>query len=192
MEKKILDDRGYFLIKNIGRGFLYLAILVGVFLVFRHFSSEEERYIWFGSIYDNVPLVMGVFIMSEILFGIIPPEAFMLWAFETNHIGNFTVSMGILSLISYTAGFVNFTIGRLIKDKGIILRLRFRWIKRYLILFEKYGAYLVIVASVSPLPFAAIALLCGAGNMDQRRYLWFSLLRIVRIYFYGAIIYEVS
>lgn len=182
-------DKSYFLIKNLLKGFLYLAILVGAFLVFQHYSSEEQRYIWFGSIYDNVALVMGLFIVSEILFGVIPPEIFMLWSMETGHIGDFFGSLGILSLISYMAGLLNFTFGKLIKDKGIIRGLRFRWVRKNLALFEKYGSYLIIVASVSPLPFAAIALLCGAGNMEQRKYVLFSLLRIVRFYFYGTLIY---
>lgn len=59
-------------------------------------------------------------------------------------------------------------------------------------LFEQYGAFLIIVASVSPLPFSAIALLSGAGGLERSTYLKYSLLRIVRFFVYAYILWQVQ
>lgn len=188
MGEFIADDKRKFLVSNVLKGFFYLAVLLILFLLLRQFSSEEERYSWFGSIYDDVPLVMGIFVLSEILFGIIPPEVFMLWSLETSLIGPYLFSIGILSVISYTAGYLNFNLGRWVKNKKWISGLRFPRLQRYLGLFEKYGGYLVVVASISPLPFSAISLLSGMGGLETRKYLLLSLFRIVRYFVYGIVL----
>lgn len=180
------------MIRSILRGFLYLGILVGLFFLIRNALSEDERLEWFGSIYNNPYLVMLVFVGSEILFGIIPPEIFMLWSFETGMIGPYFFSIGILSIISYAAGYLNFNVGRLIQHNSGFLKSRNKFVRKYVNLFTKYGGFLVIVASVSPLPFSAIALLSGAGGLDRSTYIKYSLLRIVRYFVYAYILWLVQ
>lgn len=187
-----LNKKTKFLIRQVLQGFVFLGLLVVAFLVFKRFFDEESRLEWFGLIYNNLPLVMGAFILSEILFGIIPPEVFMLWSLHTELIGPYFQSIGILSLISYGAGFLNFNIGQAIKDKAKLENSRRRIIRKYINLFKEYGEYLVIVASISPLPFSAIALLAGAGGMSKKKYLLFSLLRILRFFVYAYIIWKVE
>lgn len=188
MNRKEIKERRQFLLNNLLKGLFYLVLLVGVFLLLRQFSTEDQRYAWFGPIYDNAVLVISLFILSEILFGIIPPEVFMLWSLETGMIGPYFFSIGILSLISYGAGFLNFNIGRWIRDKNWINRARFPRLKKYMRLFEKFGGYLVVVASLTPLPFSAISLLSGMGGLLPRNYLLLSLFRILRYFLYALIL----
>lgn len=191
-KKPLIGEKGRFLIRNILRGFLYLGILVALFFLIRNALSEDERMEWFGAIYNNTYLVMMVFVGSEILFGIIPPEIFMLWSLETGWIGPYFLSIGILSVISYAAGYFNFNAGRLIKRNSGFLKSRNKFVRKYMKLFEQYGAFLIIVASVSPLPFSAIALLSGAGGLERSTYLKYSLLRIVRFFVYAYILWQVQ
>jgi membrane protein YqaA with SNARE-associated domain len=192
VNKKLIGEKGKFLIKNILKGFLYLGILVIIFFIIRESFSEEQRLEWFGSIYNSPKLVMTIFVGSEILFGIIPPEIFMLWSLETGWIGPYFVSIGILSVISYGAGFFNFSMGKLINQRSSFLKSKNKFISKYRTMFFKYGAYMVIVASVSPIPFSAIALLGGAGGMAKKEYLLYSLLRIVRFFVYAYIIWRIE
>ncbi|WP_291783749.1 VTT domain-containing protein [Cecembia sp.] len=191
-KKPLIGEKGRFLIRNILRGFLYLGILVALFFLIRNALAEEERMEWFGTIYNNHYLVMLAFVGSEILFGIIPPEVFMLWSLETGWIGPYFPSIGMLSIISYTAGYFNFNIGRIVKNKSGLLKSRNKFVRKYMKLFEQYGAFLIIVASVSPLPFSAIALLSGAGGLERNTYLKYSLLRIVRFFVYAYILWLVQ
>lgn len=169
-----------------------MGILVIIFFIIRESFSEEQRLEWFGSIYNSPKLVMTIFVGSEILFGIIPPEIFMLWSLETGWIGPYFVSIGILSVISYGAGFFNFSMGKLINQRSSFLKSKNKFISKYRTMFFKYGAYMVIVASVSPIPFSAIALLGGAGGMAKKEYLLYSLLRIVRFFVYAYIIWRIE
>ncbi|MFD2200125.1 VTT domain-containing protein [Shivajiella indica] len=192
MKKPLIGEKGKFLIENILKGLLYLGILVALFFLIRQNFTEEQRLEWFGSIYNNPKLVMTVFVGSEILFGIVPPEVFMLWSLETGWIGPYFTSIGILSVISYCAGFFNFTIGQLINHHSSFMQSKNKYMSKYRSMFSKYGSYLVVVASVSPIPFSAIALLGGAGGMSRREYLLYSLWRILRFFVYAYIIWKIE
>ncbi|RZS95854.1 VTT domain-containing protein [Cecembia calidifontis] len=185
-------DRLSFLIKNLAKGFLYLGVLVVLFFLIRQYFSEQERLEWFGAIYNNPYLVMTVFVGSEVLFGIIPPEIFMLWSLETGWIGPYFLSIGLLSVISYAAGYFNFNLGLIVNHRINFLQSKNRYIQKYMSLFSRYGAFLVLVASLTPLPFSLIALLGGAAGLEKRKYLGYSLLRILRFFAYAYVLWLIQ
>lgn len=189
---KFSNEKTDFLVRNILKGFFFLAILILIFYLLRRGTTEEDRLLWFGSIYNNPYLVLAVFVGSEIIFGIIPPEIFMLWSMETGYLGPYFLSIGTLSLISYAAGFLNFTIGKFLKGKVRWLNGENKYLKKYQKMFEQYGGYLVIVASVTPIPFSAVALLAGAGGLDKTKYLLNSLFRILRYFVYAYILWQIE
>lgn len=186
------QEKRSFLIRQILKGFLFLAVLIFAFLAFERLFPASEREAWFGSIYDNTTLILSIFITSEVFFGIIPPEIFMLWALRTGHLGQYFIGIGVLALISYMAGVFNFNLGKRIRNTRLFIKIRRLWLKKSLALFEKFGGYLIIVASLTPLPFSAIALLSGAGNVSPRTYYIHSIWRIVRYFVYAFILYETS
>ncbi|MCL6260505.1 VTT domain-containing protein [Aquiflexum sp. TKW24L] len=186
------NEKTNFLVKNILKGFFFLAILVLIFYLLRKGTTEEDRMLWFGSIYNNPMLVLAVFVASEIIFGIIPPEIFMLWSMETGFLGPYFLSIGMLSVISYAAGFLNFTIGKYLKGKVSWLNGDNKFLKKYHKMFDQYGGYLVIVASVTPIPFSAVSLLAGAGGLDKKKYLLNSLFRILRYFVYAFILWQIE
>jgi membrane protein YqaA with SNARE-associated domain len=186
------NEKTDFLVRNILKGFFFLAILILVFYLLRSGTSEEDRLVWFGSIYNNPYLVLAVFVGSEIIFGIIPPEIFMLWSMETGFLGPYFLSIGTLSLISYGAGFLNFTLGKMLKENSKWLNGKNKYLIKYKEMFDQYGSYLVIVASVTPIPFSAIALLAGAGGLNKTIYLLYSLLRILRYFVYAYILWKIE
>jgi hypothetical protein len=185
-------ERRIFLIRQLLKGMLFLAVLVFLFLVFEKLFPADERETLFGTIYDNIGLVITIFVLSEIFFGIIPPEVFMLWALRTGHLGGFFLGIGILAAISYLAGVFNYNMGRRIRNTLFFTKIRRIWLKKSLLLFERFGGYLIVVASVTPLPFAGIALLSGAGNVKAKTYYVNSVWRIVRYFVYAFILYETS
>lgn len=189
---KFSNEKTGFLVRNLLKGFFFLAVLVLVLYLLRMGTTEEDRKAWFGPIYNNPTLVMMVFIASEIVFGVIPPEIFMLWSMETGYIGPYFLSIGTLSLISYGAGFLNFTLGKLLKDKVKWLNGKSKYLKKYREMFDLYGSYLVIVASLTPIPFSAVSLLAGAGGMDKKTYLLYSLFRILRYFIYAYILWQIQ
>ncbi|UJP66485.1 VTT domain-containing protein [Mongoliitalea daihaiensis] len=181
-----------FMLYQVGKGFFFLGILVGIFFILRHLIGPETREEWFGAIYNNPTLVMLVFVTSEHLFGIVPPEIFMLWALETKSLGPYYLAILVLSVISYGAGWINFNLGRAISKRYDLEHANNRFIRKNLALIKEYGAYMVIVASISPLPFSAIALLAGSSGISQKKYLLNSLFRILRFFVYAYVLYKIQ
>jgi hypothetical protein len=189
---KFLNKKNKFLISNILKGFLAFSIFVFFLFLLRNNYSEADRLAWVGPIYDKPKWIMAFFVGSEILFGIIPPEIFMLWSLQTSYLGPYFLSIGFLSLISYGAGFLNFMLGRFLKSKIEWLNSRSKFISKYRNLFAEKGGQLVIVAAISPLPFSAISLLSGAGGLSKRVYLVNSLFRFARFFVYAYFLLKIE
>ena len=181
-----------FFVTQLLKGFLYFAILVGIFFLVQKALPEAQRAALFGKIYDNPALVLTVYALSEIFFGIIPPEVFMLWSFRTGYLGPYFFSVGIMGIASYAIGFFNFKIGQLINHRTKLAQSQHRLVRKYLDLFGKYGAFMVVVAALTPVPFSAISLLSGSGGVGQKKYLLYSLTRILRYFIYGYILWMVE
>ena len=70
------ETRSGFLFKNLAKGLLWFAVIITVFILLEdyiqdNFKSHVEE------LYDNLLLFYGIFTLSEIIFGLIPPEFFM-------------------------------------------------------------------------------------------------------------------
>ena len=56
----------------------------------------------------------------------------------------------------------------------------------------RYGGFLVIVASLTPIPSTGVPMLVGLLKFPLKNYLLFSLFRFVRFAVYGFIIWEAN
>ena len=98
-----------------------------------------------------------IFLISEILIGIIPPELFMLWSSD-DPISYYITALTTMTFVSLIAGWLNYRIGLFVGEREFFLNLfkkRFR-LDRYRQRYDQYGAGLIIVAAVTPLPFALL------------------------------------
>lgn len=182
-----------FLIGNILKGFVAFGILILLLHLFRFNFSDSERYAWIQPLYDRPNLVLALFFASELLFGIIPPELFMLWIMQTGELGtSYFWSIVILSFVSYGIGAFNYFLGRYLKDRTAWLHGKSRFVRKYKALFDKYGSELVIVSAMSPIPFSLISLLSGAGGLGKRKYLLNSLYRLPRYFLYAYMLWRIE
>jgi membrane protein YqaA with SNARE-associated domain len=190
-----LTDKGKFFIKNFLRGLIILTIFVVLFILFnKYIKIEEEDYLRFLSpIVDNPPLVFTIYTLSEILFGIIPPEVFFIWSTEyAQNLDTYLFDISLLAIISYAAGLLGFWIGVKLNETII-----YRWIKRrYLMKYQKhlnnYGFFVIIVAALTPLPFSGISMLMGSVNYPFRKFWIYALSRFIRYGIYSIIFWEIK
>lgn len=183
--------RTYFLIKNLLNG---LAWLFGIILFFYtiqfffdlDFQSLITRYA------DRPLLVFLIFLVSEVIFGIIPPEVFMIWAAGSADIAPYPWLMAGLAIISYTAGILGYNIGRMLHNTRFYDFLERRLLKNYIPGLRKYGYFLIIVAALTPIPFSAICMLVGAIQYPFKRFLLFAAFRFLRFTAYAWIMLHVS
>lgn len=186
-----LPDRRRFLIKNLLRGFLWLAVIVIGFIYLRkNYDFTLETVL--GPVYDEPTIVYLIFLASEVIFGIIPPEFFMIWSLRNEVLMDYINNVIALSAISYVAGIIGFGIGAYLKNTRFYRIMKYRVFGKFEKHLNNYGGFLVVVAALTPLPFSGIAMLVGSVHYSFKKYLWFSLIRFLRFLAYGIVIWEAN
>ncbi|MEX0968354.1 MAG: VTT domain-containing protein [Bacteroidia bacterium] len=186
-----MSERFKFFFRNLIKGLLYLGLLILLFILARN-SMDAEQIAWLAPVYTNPTLVYIIFIVSEVVFGIIPPEVFFIWALREESVSYYITQVAILAAISYAAGIIGFFFGRYL-NKTILYRwLRRRFLGKYQEKLRDYGFFLVLVAALTPVPFSAIAILTGAVGMSPLKYMLWSLARFLRFGVYAWFIWQAN
>ncbi|WP_462254148.1 VTT domain-containing protein [Ekhidna sp.] len=186
-----LPNKRRFLIRNLLRGFLWLAVIVVGFIYLRkNYDFTLETVL--GPVYDEPTIVYLIFLASEIIFGIIPPEFFMIWSLRNEVLTDYINNVIALSAISYVAGIIGFGIGAYLKNTRFYRLMKVRVFGKFEKHLNNYGGFLVVVAALTPLPFSGIAMLVGSVHYSFKKYLWFSLFRFLRFIAYGIVIWEAN
>ncbi len=186
-----IGDKTKFFWTNFIKGFIWTLFIVGAYVVIKHyfgFSYEEaiKPYL------ENRTLIYSIYTISELMFGIIPPEFFMIWGLSSGRVIDYIGIVSLLAVISYSAGFVGFLFGSFLKTTVTFRYIRKRFLSRYQPLVVKYGAFLILVAAMTPLPFSAIAMLTGSFHFPVKKYLFWSLSRFLRFALYAIIVWEAN
>ena len=177
-----LPDRRRFLLKNLLRGFLWLGAIVFAFIYARKNYDFTLQSV-LGPMYDQPTIVYLIFLASEVIFGIIPPEFFMIWSLRSEVLNTYIGNIVALSSISYVAGIIGFGIGAYLKNTQFYKEMKKRVFGKFEKHLNNYGGFLVIVAALTPLPFSGIAMLVGSVHYSFKKYLWFSLFRFYAFLF---------
>jgi len=163
---------------------LYSIIaLVVVFVVAKEFlpDSLSES---LEPIAHDYTLMFSVFFISEAILGLIPPDLFIMWAsVETQPLAFIT----ILAFLSYIGGIISFLIGKFIGNKRIFERIVFNVREQFEERILKWGGLVIMLSALTPIPFSPISMLSGSLKYPFKKYVVFSLTRIIRIIGYGLI-----
>ena len=180
-----------FLFKNLGKGLLWLSILVVAFILFKK-NVDIESLGWLQAMGDNPVAVYSIYIASELMVGVIPPEMFMMWSLELTTGRDYVMDVVLLATLSYLAGVVTYYFGRYFNQTVLYRYIRRRYLRRYEDIFFRFGGFLLFVAAVTPIPYSGICMLMGAVNFPARRFFAITVFRFVRFAVYGYIVYEAS
>jgi membrane protein YqaA with SNARE-associated domain len=126
--------------------------------------------------------ILGVFLASETLLGLIPPEIFIAWADKTN---TPIIYLSILATLSYIGGILSFLIGKTIASipsfyKYLTVKMKAKW-----------GGLLIVAGALLPIPFSITSIAAGMIHYRFRNYLLFGALRFVRFFLYAIVIFNV-
>lgn len=182
------ESRYAFLLKNLLRGLVILGFFILAFILFEKFEGIKY-FQWLKPVYSNPYLVALIYTLSEVFFGIIPPEMFMAWGLKQGGDLTYVLIVTALAFISYLAGWLNYLIGLSLRRVKYIRWLIRKYMKRYVSYLHRFGGFLIIVASVTPLPYAAICLLVGTVNYSRRKFMIFTLFRLLRFAVYAYIVW---
>ncbi len=181
------ESRYAFLLKNLAKGLAWFAvIIIAYLLVERELDVYREQ---INKVGDNMLLLLSIFTVSEIVFGILPPEIFMLIWKTKGVLSEYIINLTILTLISYGAGIIGYYIGYTFTKTSQYRKIHERYLAQYDHKLKKYGGFLVVVGAVTPVPFSATCMLAGSVKLPFRYFLLITISRIVRFAFYGAMVW---
>jgi membrane protein DedA with SNARE-associated domain len=185
-----MSEKRRFLLRNMASGLIWLLVLVVVFTIFMNTVGELDYQKYIAPIHDNHFWYYFVFSVSEVFFGIIPPEIFMLVSAQKEDITFYVITVSLMTGISYGAGVLGYLIGNFFNDRKFYKKLQQNYLLKYSLYVKKFGGFIIIVASLTPLPFSAIAMIMGAVKYPFPKYLLFSLFRILRFIAYSILVYQ--
>jgi uncharacterized membrane protein YdjX (TVP38/TMEM64 family) len=185
------NEKRRFILSNLWKGLVsFLLILAVLFLGKRYIGDHYLD--WLIPLTSQPLLIYAVFLLSETVVGIIPPEFFMMWALEKGG-KSYVYIVLLLAGLSYLGGIVAFWFGKRLYRTVLFQRLeKSVQFQKYLNYYRHYGGILILIAAVTPLPFALISIVSGSLGYRFRRYFQFASFRILRFVVYGAIIWFVN
>lgn len=186
-----IRERRKFLWKNLGRGLIWLVIIVALFILFK-----DNEYInnlkWLEDLSGMQWLVYLIFLISEIVFGIFPPEFFMIWSIKNGISDFYIVELLALSLVSYGAGVLGYYLGNQFSHTELFKKIDENYLSKYKRNLRRFSGYVLFVAAVTPLPFSAMCMLVGSIQYPLRYFLLITLTRFARFFVYGYFIWQAN
>lgn len=188
---KISSFKTRYLFNNLFKGLIWLLVILGIFLVFKkYFGGAYSELMLIIS--DKPALVFMAFILSEVFFGIIPPELFMIWALTDNSKSGYYLLVVLLSVLSYFAGIVGYYFGLNFSKTKIYTQLRDRFASRFEKNVKRFGGFMIAVAALTPVPYSAVCMITGAARFKFSLFLIIGIIRIIRFLIYGFVIWQVN
>lgn len=131
--------------------------------------------------------ILLVFLISESLLGLVPPEIFIAWS---NKMPEPIVYLSVLAALSYIGGIISYFIGRWIFTIPKVFAYMEGKMKKHLKMIRKWGGFLIVVGALLPIPYSMTSMAAGMIHYKFRNYLMFGLLRFVRFYLYAVAIFS--
>ncbi len=182
-------DKFKFLANNFWKALLYFAILVLILALFNVYVFKPNIEQWKAYLYDTPLYVYLSYLVSEVLFGLLPPELYMKWALHKEVGLRYWQDVCLFAIVSYGAGVLSFFIGRYLQRVLLFRYMSKKVLKKLWPLFRKYGSALIIAAALTPLPWALVGILVGSTDYKLNRYLVFAIFRLLRFFIYGYFVY---
>jgi membrane protein YqaA with SNARE-associated domain len=191
MEKEPQEEsKSSFLLKNLFKGLLWLGIILVVFLLAEDFIQDNfKKHI--DVLQDKPVILFSIFSISEIVFGIIPPVLFMsTWKLLVNvSLSQYILYLAILSILSFLSGVLGFYIGKYFSQTAFYKKIEARYLLQYNKQLKKYGAFLVIVGALTPVPFSGTCMLAGSVHTSFRPFILACATRVFYFIIYGWIVW---
>ena len=180
--------RFFFFFKNFIKGLIFFAIAILFYkLIFRYLDlSTVENVLLFNL---SSSFVFILFFFSELIFGLIPPELFMIWLISTKSLELYPYFITILACLSYFAGFIAFMFGKYLHKTWLYETMKKYVIGKYERKINLYGWLVIVVAALTPIPFSATCAVVGAVGFKKNKFLYFALARFIRYAIYAYLIW---
>ena len=180
--------RLFFFLKNFIRGILFFAIAILFYkLIFRYLDLSASENIFSFDLSSSFVFIL--FFFSELIFGLIPPELFMIWLINAKSLDLYPYFIAVLACLSYFAGFIAFMFGKYLHRTWLYKIMKKYVIGKYEKKIHSYGWLVIVVAALTPIPFSATCAVVGAVGFNKNKFLYYSLARFIRYTVYAYFIW---
>ncbi len=179
----------YSFLKNTAfKGSVVIVIFVAVLLGLEYFLLD------FNALLNNLvasyskQIIFSFFLLSETVFGLVPPEIFIAWASKSV---SPWLYLFILATMSYVGGIFAYFIGnRLFLIPAVKNHIENK-IANHIANLRKWGGLFVFIGAMLPLPHSMVSLACGLIKYKFTHYLLWALFRYLRFYIYALVIFQI-
>ncbi len=176
-----------FIWEGIRKAIIPTALIVGVlFYVNYKVINLNEGLIYITKNFSDF-FIFTVFLASETILGLIPPDIFIAWTKNTE---SPLLYLTILAFLSYLGAVLAYFIGMGIAAIPSVNKYLYGKMTKHIINMQKWGGFLIAVGALLPLPFAIACLAAGMINFSRKHFFLFALLRFGRFIIYGFLIYS--
>ncbi|NVK05127.1 MAG: VTT domain-containing protein [Flavobacteriia bacterium] len=179
---------GYkFVGENLLRLLLFLiAFGVVAWLINEYVFSFSDFSNQLTSQYSPVAVVAWLFV-SEVIIGLLPPEAFILWAESFEHSWAMLL---ILATVSYLGGVISFLIGQRMDKFTRIHAWLHNKLHDQISQIKRFGGLLIAIAALTPLPYPLFSMIAGLSGVKLGLFLRVALIRYVRFVIYALVLWK--
>jgi len=173
--------------QSLKKSFLPILAVVGILVLLNAYVID------FGEFFTYVtekyaPLnILLVFLASESLLGLVPPEIFIAWSHKMPQP---ILYLTLLAVLSYVGGIISYFLGRWIFTIPKVYAYLEGSMKKHLKHIRKWGGFLIVVGALLPIPYSMTSMAAGMIQYKFTNYLLFGLLRFVRFYLYAIAIFN--
>ncbi len=177
-----------FLKDSIYRSFFMIVIFVLLLMAVNFFVIDINLMI--NNIIERYSpaVIILVFLFSESLLGLIPPEIFILWSSKSAYPYSFLFA---IATSSYIGGAMSYLIGMRISSLPTISKYIEHKVGQYIINLRKWGGFFIVVGALSPIPHSIVSIGAGLIGYNFKYYLLWSIFRFMRFLIYYLIILKV-
>jgi membrane protein YqaA with SNARE-associated domain len=170
--------------KAITATLIFLLLLLGVDYFFLDINFLLNQIV---ENFNSVTIFV-IFMISETLLGLLPPEVFIAWASKAVSPWLF---LFILATISYLGGIVAYFIGTHVSNvKSVKTYIEVK-ITRHVDKLRKWGGLFIVMGATLPIPHAIVSLASGVIQYSFFNYLLWSLFRYLRFGIYALVIFQI-
>lgn len=173
--------------QSLKKAIIPIVLVVAVLILLNTYVID------FGALFTYVtetyaPLnILLVFLASESLLGLVPPEIFIAWS---NKMPEPILYLTLLAVMSYLGGIISYFIGKWIFTIPRVYAYLEGSMKKHLKHIRKWGGFLIVVGALLPIPYSMTSMAAGMIHYKFTNYLLFGLLRFVRFYLYAIAIFS--
>jgi membrane protein YqaA with SNARE-associated domain len=174
---------GYMLKTSLKIILIYLAVMVPAILIGKYLIDFNAIFRFITSSLPDM-LVLIVFLISESLLGMIPPDFFVIWCAKFNSPFLFLTLLGVLS---YLGGAISYYIGYWLSKRKRMKAYSERVLYKYINMVRKWGGAFIVISALFPFsPFSMVVIAVSLFKYPFRLYLIYGLSRIVRFVVQGV------